>query len=250
MAADFFTGVVKFNAQTAGRDKLCRLCQYGSKFVWWNLQKTGQSEELVKKLKNLEASVSTTRKLLRFGKSIDFIQAALKSIHISNTVWKLTITLSKINQACYLLFDHIIYAGRIGVANVDARKWKDLSARFWLVSLILNLVRDFYDIYHIFLHEVKLRNSKLNKSLYMNGDSDHKDKQKKILKNSELMQKCVLENKAVCLDLVKNTCDILLPLNSLSKISISPGTQGLVGAISSIIGIAATWNPLLRLVPS
>ncbi|XP_050402966.1 peroxisomal membrane protein 11B [Patella vulgata] len=251
MATDFFSGVVKFNAQTSGRDKLCRLCQYGCKLVWWYIHQDGSRKDLAVKLKNLESSVSTTRKLLRFGKSVDFIQSALKSIHIDDTVWRLTITLSKINQACYLLFDHLIWAGRVGIMKVDSKKWSELSARFWLVSLILNLVRNFYDIYVILVREVKIQAARAKKSSsYVNGNSYDKDKPRKILTNNELACKCISENKPVWLDLIKNVCDIVLPLNSLGRIHVTPGTQGVVGVISSIVGIATTWDPLLRLVPS
>ena len=57
--------------------------------------------------------------VLRVGKSVDFVHSALQSLHISDNVLRWTITLSKINQAVYLLFDHIVLAGRIGLAKVD-----------------------------------------------------------------------------------------------------------------------------------
>ena len=56
--------------------------------------------------------------VLRVGKSVDFVHSALQSLHISDNVLRWTITLSKINQAVYLLFDHIVLAGRIGIAKV------------------------------------------------------------------------------------------------------------------------------------
>jgi hypothetical protein len=56
------------------------------------------------------------------GKSVDFIQAALKSLHITDNVLRWTITASKLNQAFYLIFDHLVLAGRIGLAKVIALK--------------------------------------------------------------------------------------------------------------------------------
>ena len=49
---------------------------------------------------------------------MDFIHAALNSLHISDEVLRWTITVSKLNQALYLIFDHIVLAGRIGIAKV------------------------------------------------------------------------------------------------------------------------------------
>lgn len=48
--------------KTSGRDKLCRLLQYGSKFVYWLLELESLSPELIKKLRALESSISTARK--------------------------------------------------------------------------------------------------------------------------------------------------------------------------------------------
>ena len=56
--------------------------------------------------------------VLRVGKSVDFVHAALNSLHISDEVLHWTITMSKLNQALYLIFDHIVLAGRIGIAKV------------------------------------------------------------------------------------------------------------------------------------
>lgn len=41
---------------------LSRLVQYGSKTVSWVMEVEGVSADLVKKIKNLEASISTARK--------------------------------------------------------------------------------------------------------------------------------------------------------------------------------------------
>lgn len=55
-------GFIKLTEKTSGRDKLCRVVQYGSKFVYWVLELGVGSPELVSKLKALEASISTARK--------------------------------------------------------------------------------------------------------------------------------------------------------------------------------------------
>ncbi|XP_064609766.1 peroxisomal membrane protein 11B-like [Liolophura sinensis] len=250
MSGDFVVDVIKFNAQTAGRDKVCRLIQYGSKFLWYRLQQSHTHEELLQKLKSLESAVSNTRKLLRFGKSFDFFHGALKTLHLSDVVLRLTLTLSKINQACYLLIDHLVWMGRVGLVHIDMKKWLDVSARFWLVSIMLNLVRDVYDIIKVLTEAIQSRKAMLRRSQYNNGDTQYKDKEKKVLTNIDLVVRCVSENKPLMLDFLKNGADFFLPMSSLGHIQTSAGTQGILGVVSSVIGVLTVWNPLLRLVPS
>lgn len=54
--------IIRVAEKTSGRDKLCRVVQYGSKFVYWVLEQESLSPNLISKLKNLESSISTARK--------------------------------------------------------------------------------------------------------------------------------------------------------------------------------------------
>ncbi len=56
------TKMVELIEKTSGRDKLCRLVQYGTKFVYWLLEIRAVSPDLVAILKQLEGSISTARK--------------------------------------------------------------------------------------------------------------------------------------------------------------------------------------------
>jgi peroxin-11B len=60
--ASHVASVIKLTEKTSGRDKLCRVVQYGSKFLYWVLECGTLSPELVSKLKALESSISTARK--------------------------------------------------------------------------------------------------------------------------------------------------------------------------------------------
>ena len=187
---------------------------------------------------------------MRLGKSVDFVHGALRSIHLADNILRWTITLSKLNQSVYLFFDHIVWAGRVGLATIDKDYWGKLSARFWIVTIVLNIIRDIYEILGILYSEIKQRNAKKSRSQYKNGASEHKHLSRPSVGNTQLLLKCVVENPPVFLDLVRNICDAVLPLEALGYIKASPGIQGLTGTVSSVLGIASTWNPLLRLVPS
>lgn len=250
MEVDFLDNIVKFNSLASGRDKLFRLVQYSSKCSWYYLQKYGISEEIVVKLQRLSNALSTTRKFMRLGKSVDFLHGALRSIHLADNVLRWTITLSKLNQSVYLLFDHIVWAGRVGLAVIDKDKWGNLSARFWLVTIILNVIRDLYEIFGTIYSEMKQRDARVSRSQYKNGAAEYKQLLRPSMSNRQLILKCISENPPAFIDLARNVCDAILPLEALGFIKASPGMQGLTGTVSSVLGIASTWNPLLRLVPS
>lgn len=184
--------------------------------------------------------------VLRFGKSLDFIQAALKTIHLSDPVLKITITMSKLSQAIFLIFDHIIFAHNLGILKADKEKWSRYSSQCWLFSLVLNLLRNMYDIMSIISNEARAQENLEKRNQFMNGGTEIT---RKPLGNVQMLKKCCYENQPVVLDLVKNLSDLVLPLNSLDKIKTSQGVQGFLGVISSAIGVATIWNPILKLVP-
>ena len=187
--------------------------------------------------------------VLRLGKSLDFIQAALKSLHISDDVIRWTVTLSKISQSIFLLFDHIIYFHNLGVIKTDKAKWSKISAQFWFFSLALNLTRNFYDITNIVKLEMAKPQKKEGEMQYGNGNRTAEKAKRNNSDAFSLVIKCVCDNKSVFLDLVKNASDLVLPLNTLGKVDASSGVQGFLGVISSAIGVATVWNPNLKLVP-
>ncbi|CAH1797467.1 unnamed protein product [Owenia fusiformis] len=244
---DLLSAVVKFNNQTNGRDKLCRLFQYGTKCGWWSIEKLRDDPSLIKKLKDLEYHLGTFRKLLRFGKSLDILQGALKTLHLDDIALRATISLAKINQSLYLLLDHVIWLARVGLIDIDKKYWGKTSAKFWMTQIILNLTRNLYDICSAVSNELYKRNKSKRSRGDKNGDIEASINPAP--KQTPLLLKVIGDNKPVFLDSAKNVADVWLPMSVLGHVNISPGTQGMLGVISSCIAILVTWNPTLKLVP-
>ncbi|XP_074651074.1 peroxisomal membrane protein 11B-like [Tubulanus polymorphus] len=238
--------VVKINSQTTGRDKLCRIVQYGSKFIWWYLQSKPNNEEFVKKFKHLEYSISTTRKVLRFAKSFDILLSALRTVRLDDFTLRLLVTLSKISQALYLIVDNIILLNRLKLVPIDLQSWSQLSNKYWLMMLILNLTRDINEIYVSIMREIVYEEKK-NEIVGKHSGNRVKPKTHTW---SQIIVKCLIENKVILLDSVKNSCDIVLPLSSLGYIAPNSGIQGLCGVVSSILGIIPVIDPMFKLIPS
>jgi len=244
---DIVSHFINFNSQTAGRDKLFRVFQYSSKFVYWQLLKAGKNKVLVEKLKLLESQLSTTRKVLRLGKSMDMLKGAWQSSHLADTILRHTLTLAKLHQSAYLLIDNLVWLGKVGLVDADVKRWVQLSARFWLIAIIFNIMRNIYDIHGIIYQEKCRRSNRQLRRQYCGNEGIVQ-----MYKEShcDTIGRLVEEHVPVAIDTVKNVADLILPLSTLGYIGASPGTQGLAGMLSSVLGIVVLWNPRLKLLPA
>jgi len=194
--------LMRLNASRAGHDKLVRSAQYACRLV------AASKPSSAAQARQLETTLSSARKLLRLGTCIDALHSSVASVGHPDIVLRITITLSRISNAMFLLCDHFIWLHRAKVINVDVEGWNELSNRWWLYGDIMNLARDIY--------EVRKEGSFL------------------------------LENKPLLVDLVKNLVDIILPLTALGYLR-APRIAAFLGVVSSILGTVPMLNPRLRL---
>ena len=173
--------------------------------------------------------------VMRFGKSLDMLQGALKSIAgVKDPFVRMCLVCGKLNQAFYLLLDHYNWLGKTGLAAVDTKKWGPFAARIWLVTITFNLMRDIYEIL----------------LLLRSGAKPQKSDGRGETAKAWTVSKFVSQNKPLVLDTAKNTADVFLPLSILKYVNISSGFEGAVGVLSSIIGIATIWAPALKISPA
>lgn len=194
--------LMRLNASRAGHDKLVRSAQYACRLV------AASKPSSAAQARQLETTLSSARKLLRLGTCIDALHSSVAFVGHPDIVLRITITLSRISNAMFLLCDHFIWLHRAKVINVDVEGWNELSNRWWLYGDIMNLARDIY--------EVRKEGSFL------------------------------LENKPLLVDLVKNLADIILPLAALGYLR-APRIAAFLGVVSSILGTVPMLNPRLRL---
>lgn len=237
---------IRLNASTTGKDKLIRLIQYLSRFVWHNLEHRKNLRDAVARLKILESAFSSFRKLLRLGKSLEVLHGALRTQHLPNLVLRVLLTLSRIYQTCFLMVDHIIWVGRVGLYDINKQKWSDYSNKFWLGSIFLNLLRDIYEIFQILQQQVQCRTPEpcLYKTIpVIKAAYDYIPVTRPVVQFAE-------GHRDIFWDSLKNICDIWIPLTSLGHTRLSPGMVGLLGSVSSFAGLVAVLDPLAKLVPT
>lgn len=193
--------------------------------------------------------------VLRFGKCIDILYAAQRTIHHSNVTLRLTLTLSKIAQALFLYADHIIWLSRTGlVKSIDAKKWNDTANKYWFVSIVMNLCRDFHELSQLIDRTLNSGNGRpkqtINRWLFNTNTNISTLSKQDLSKASYHACSYMYENRAIFIDIMKNMCDVFIPLTALGYTKLQPRTVGMLGFVSSIAAILVLIQPSAKLQPS
>ncbi|XP_053676664.1 peroxisomal membrane protein 11B [Anopheles nili] len=215
--------VIKLNSQTVGKDKIARLCQYSCRALWAS-KEASESKESIELLKHIESTLSSFRKLLRFGKGFEVLYSATAGLQLKDKSHHIFIVLGKITSGLFLLADHVVWLSRSGIwKGVDTTEWVKRSNRFWLFSIIMNLCRDMQELRRLFMYYNRSNICNLQQTLSL-----------------------IYGDKPLLVDTVKNVCDVFIPLNGLGIVKVSNKTIGLLGAISSIMGLLPLLHPRLK----
>ncbi|XP_053447764.1 peroxisomal membrane protein 11B isoform X1 [Nycticebus coucang] len=244
--------------------RVARAAQYACCLLGHALQRHGASPELQKQIRQLEGHLSLGRKLLRLGNSADALESAKRAVHLSDVVLRFCITVSHLNRALYFACDNVLWAGKSGLApRVDQEKWAQRSFRYYLFSLIMNLSRDAYEI-RLLMEQESLACSRRLKSsgggisggietgeLGGSGTPGRGLPQVavKLRLRVLLLARVLRGHPPLLLDVVRNACDLFIPLDKLGLWHCGPGIVGLCGLVSSILSILTLICPWLRLKP-
>lgn len=232
---------VRFNAQSQAKERVFRAAQYACTLLGYSLHRAGSAEKLLLTVSQLEAHMSLTRKLLRLGNSAEALEAAKRSIHLKDSVMRLCLTLSHLNRAMYFGCDNLLWAAKTGILpKLDQRKWSQRSFRYYLLALILNLVRDVYELRLLMECEARCRGTKAEEP-----DTAPSG----VVSQLQLLLNVLHHNPPLLLDLVKNSCDLFVPLDRLGLYSTGPGWVGACGLTSSVLSIITIVHPWLKLKP-
>lgn len=169
--------------------------------------------------------------MLRFGRFIETLYSTLPLFDDKKVSVRYILVFSKIANSLFLLADHILWLGRADICSVNTEKWNQISNKYWLFSITMNLVKDFYDISQLDLK---------NKIIF--------SKELTSMKNVNTLVKLmkVVQNNDVFVDTLKNGCDFFIPLTALGYVDLSPGTVGLLGTISSMLALWISINPVVK----
>lgn len=230
---DFLAEIARFNSQTTGRDRLFRLFQYSSRFLWYWLQKTSCRRDAVARLQNIEVLFSSGRRLLRLGRFLDALYGATRTVALPDVAHRLSLTLARLGNALYILSDNLVWLHQAGLLNLHRESWSRTSNKFWLVAIVASLTRDLVELCRI-VPPLLLA-----------------PPHARPWKNSGLLALRIAGlHKALLLDLVKNLADFWIPYSSLGHVTLEPGTIGLLGVVSSVAAILPMLDPSYVLSPA
>lgn len=175
--------------------------------------------------------------MLRLGKSAEALYSVLPLVDHPDVTIRFTLSLSKISNSLFLLCDHVLWLGRTGICEIETDKWTRLASKYWLYSITMNLIRDFYEISRIIKIENDLicpqRCRTLNELFLAIGRGFDR----------------IQTHKDVMCDVVKNSCDFFIPLTALGYTKLSPSVIGALGVVSSIAGLVAVLDSKCKLTP-
>ncbi|XP_076589609.1 peroxisomal membrane protein 11A [Chaetodon auriga] len=242
---------VQFTNQSQGRDRIFRASQYACALSVYLLRKNSDRKELVAKLKGLEGTMSAGRKLFRLGNTINSIEAAKRTMQLSDRVLCLCLTAANINRGLYFICDNVLWARSVGlVRDIDKERWSLNASRCYFLSLVANLTRDVYVIVQLMVQRVRDKHFRQKMDQHLRENPEVADV---IIPQLDAFLFLLLESlkshPAVALDTLKNVCDLFIPLDRLGIYQSNAGVVGFCGLMSSLIGIVTLAQPKLRIKP-
>jgi hypothetical protein len=233
--------LVKFLGQTAGKDKIAKLLQYGGKLV--TALAAAQHAELAGKAKKIESAASAARKVFRLGNELAELQkirTLLKSSGanlLANPLALLSLARG-VGMYFYWTFDHLVWAANTGLSKLDGPKYAYYGAVAWCVGLISTLLID--------LHALN-RNINQQRSLQLDQWSSSAGgpttKEGKSVMTQQ-MRDVVAKKNEILLNCVKNVADLGVAMYLTKVVDLSQGKVGFLGVVSALIGAYQLYPPL------
>ncbi|XP_033823839.1 peroxisomal membrane protein 11A [Periophthalmus magnuspinnatus] len=243
--------VLKLTNQSQGRDRIFRTTQYACAFSSYLLRNHPDRKELVGKLKSLESNMSAGRKLFRLGNTLNSIDAAKRTVHITDPVLRVSLTAANLGRALYFICDNLLWLRNVGlVRDIDKERWSLHASRCYLLSLIMNLIRDSYVIGQLMVQRARDKEFQRKMDAHLRESTEVAEA---VVPQLDallfLLLHIIKSHPAVALDTFKNICDLFIPLDKLGIYQSNAGVVGFCGLLSSIIGIVTLVRPNLKIKP-
>ncbi|KAG1716540.1 hypothetical protein ID866_592 [Astraeus odoratus] len=209
--------------------QLYRTVQYFSRFLAWYLQSRGKKIEAAR-LTALKNHLALGRKLMRLGKPVEHLQAALRAAQTTGEVGEQLATIGRqVGYFGYLTYDAVVWANAVKVINLKpstSQKVTKISNQFWLSGILFSIVHGLLKAGRLATEAKKLR------SPGTWGEKDLADETQR-----ELGLLALEKTRAdVRYQFIIDIMDIWIPASNLGLVNVNDGVVGLAGLISSIMG--------------
>lgn len=123
--------------------------------------------------------------------------------------------------------------------------------RYYLFALVVNLSRDAYEI-RVLLERTEVarkRGKSPENRPQLQADGRIQRLRLHLQLQLQLLLQVLRDNPPLLLDLLRNACDLVIPLEKLGLCRSSPGIVGFCGLTSSVLSILTILHPWLKLKP-
>ncbi|PPR00649.1 hypothetical protein CVT24_000872 [Panaeolus cyanescens] len=225
---------LKYGGTTLGRDKLYRAIQYFSRFYAWHLLNKGDKVEAAR-WAALKAHLGTARKLMRLGKPLEHLQAALRATLSAGPVEETITTIARqLGYVGYLSYDAIVWAQSIKLVNLSQETAQRVAKRafqFWFAGIVFSLI-------HGVLKASRLsKEAELLKRSASQGEKDLGDVAAKETRLNAIAAARKSNQQQLLIDIL----DVWIPATGAGLLNINEGALGIFGLISSLLGAKAQW---------
>jgi len=231
----YVSQALRYGGTNLGRDKLYRTIQYFSRFLTWFLLSRGDKPQAAR-WNALKNHLALGRKLMRLGKPVEHLQAALRAAQSTGELGEQLATIGRqIAYFGYLTYDAIVWANAVKVINLKPstnQRVTKISNQFWLSGILLSITHALLKAGRLAQEAKKLRASQSW------GEKDLGDEAQREVKQLALEKMRVDTRYQFIIDIL----DIWIPASNLGLTNVNDGVVGLAGFISSVMGMLAQWN--------
>lgn len=226
------TRLIKYLDTTAGREKALRLLQYLCRFL--------AATQVSVLAKGLQTQFTMVRKMLRFLKPLNHLQAASKFYDnrlSGDSILRLGNVIKNLAYAGYLTLDQINLLRILRIVPVTPFTGKQvpkLANWFWFLGLASGLVMD--------VRNIHTSQTKILAIASKNTESEGADAEKMSEDIKAAYVSACKQRYSAVRRLLWDSFDTFIVLNNLGYLSSSEESIGLAGVVTSLFGLEDLWK--------
>ncbi|KAL1927942.1 hypothetical protein VTP01DRAFT_3347 [Rhizomucor pusillus] len=225
--------VNRFLATTTGREKLCRLVQYFSRFYAFYLYRSGAPKDVIQRWSDLKQHIGNARKFFRLFKQLEFAQAGIKSLALKDEVLRITGAAKQFAMFFYYCSEALVLANTVNFYKIsNAKQVQQFGFKCWFTALAFSIASSLYKY-----RTLGIRKHMLEKSLKA-AEKGSAEKDGLQVEASRLHT----EKKALNKQLLQDLVDIIIPTAGLGWIGFDEGIVGLAGMTTSWLAMTSQWQ--------
>jgi len=224
---------LKVWSTTLGRDKTYRALQYFARFLAWYLIARGQHAPAAK-YNALKSHLALARKLMRIGKPMEHLQAALRAAQSTGPPAEQILTIARqLGYFAYLVYDALVWAHAVKViafAPETAAKVNKRANQFWFFGILFSLLHGITKGSRL---TSEARELKKSRTWGEKGSESERHQTAHALKTS---------SRAVQHQFTMDILDIWIPATNIGLVTFNDGILGIFGFITSVMAFRQQWT--------